>query len=320
MTDYFDDDDSATREEQATGVDDDPPIYRSGRVRIIGAEPAGHAVREDAEPADDSVPDMPHWNDAPTGQVPAILDRGTSDDSALAPPIWREEDTDLAAHEEAFEPSMLSDDLPAVGALINDNNDQVDVERQPWHFADDDLGHDDETIVIEPRFDPLLPPPPVVPTRSATAAASRLTPPEPPQPRVRAPRQTRLRDDARNSNGGTSGRNMRVAVGSGLLLGVVALICFKLGNLAAVVISTAVVLLAAAEAYAAFRKSQYHPATLLGLVATLSLMVETYNKGVSALPLVLVMLVAASFVWYLSRVEPGADPVAGLASTVFVFA
>jgi phosphatidate cytidylyltransferase len=34
---------------------------------------------------------------------------------------------------------------------------------------------------------------------------------------------------------------------------------------------------------------------------------------------VLVLLVAGCFVWYLARVEPAADPVAGMVSTVFVF-
>ena len=36
----------------------------------------------------------------------------------MAPPMWREEETDWEAQEEVFEPSMLSDDLPAVGALL----------------------------------------------------------------------------------------------------------------------------------------------------------------------------------------------------------
>ena len=48
-------------------------------------------------------------------------------------------------------------------------------------------------------------------------------------------------------------------------------------------------------------------------------MIETYNKGVAALPLVLVLLVAGSFIWYLARVEPAAEPVSGISSTVFVF-
>jgi CDP-diglyceride synthetase len=334
--------------------DEDTPSYRSGRVRIIGAEPAGNAVHEVTGPVVEDNPDMPHWNDAPTGQVPAILDRGHGDEQGLAPPSWREEDTDWAAHEELFEPSMLSDELPPVGSMMNNNNDLVDTERQPWRFDIDDLA-DDDTLVIEadlppepipPRVAPAAPyvPPPTTsvpvitpktpPSPSTTAVPSvpnpltppsrvdsRLEPPEPPQPRVRARRTSRLSEDAPTGNtGGTSGRNMQVAWGSGILLGLVALLCAHFGSVSSMVIITVVVLFAAAEAYAAFRTAKYHPATLLGLVAVLSLMIETYNKGVAALPLVLVMVVAASFLWYLARVEPAADPVAGLASTVFVVA
>ena len=168
---------------------------------------------------------------------------------------------------------------------------------------------------------------PIVPIPSASVdaetrvAETRLEPPVPPQPRVRAPRTTRLNEESPNANvGGTEGRNMRLAWGSGIFLGVVALLCAHFGSVFSLVLITVVVLFAAAEAFAAFRAAKYHPATLLGLVAILSLMIETYNKGVAALPLVLVMLVAASFVWYLAGVEPAADPVAGLSSTVFVVA
>jgi CDP-diglyceride synthetase len=388
--------------EVPAGFEADPPSYRSGRVRIIGAEPAGHAVHEVTGPVVEENPDMPHWNDAPTGQVPAILDRGNGDEQALAPPSWREEDSDWAAHEELFEPSMLSDEVPPVGSMMNNNNDIVDMERQPWLFDTDDLA-DDDTLVIEPdrppeppsprvapaapyaaTFPPPAPPAPPapsapsssatpagptsagrvpsghaaseragagpsfagasyagsspvgpapttsvpvvsIPTESAEAEArfaeARLEPPVPPRPRVRAPRTTRLNEESPNANvGGTAGRNMQLAWGSGILLGVAALLCAHFGSVSSMVIITVVVLFAAAEGFAAFRAAKYHPATLLGLVAILSLMIETYNKGVAALPLVLVMLVAASFVWYLARVEPAADPVAGLSSTIFVVA
>ena len=404
--------------EVPAGFEADPPSYRSGRVRIIGAEPAGNAVHEVTGPVVEENPDMPHWNDAPTGQVPAILDRGNGDEQSLAPPSWREEDSDWAAHEELFEPSMLSDEAPPVGSMMNNNNDIVDMERQPWLFDTDDLS-DDDTLVIEPDRPPETPSPRVAPaapyaatippsttpvgpapvgstsagpapigsaaaagaaaaaagsasagpapvgsaaaagptsaggrpagsagsagsvptmavpivsipsasvdadTRSAETrvAETRLEPPVPPQPRVRAPRTTRLNEESPNANvGGTEGRNMRLAWGSGILLGVVALLCAHFGSVFSLVLITVVVLFAAAEAFAAFRAAKYHPATLLGLVAILSLMIETYNKGVAALPLVLVMLVAASFVWYLAGVEPAADPVAGLSSTVFVVA
>jgi CDP-diglyceride synthetase len=339
-------------------IDEEPPTYHSGRVRIIGAEPAGDTVRDPSGPVLEEHPDLPHWNEPPTGQVPAILDRSTGEEQAVAPPTWREEENDWEAQEEVFEPSMLSDDLPAVGALMNEQ-EEVDVERQPWHFTSDD------TLVIAPEpepgptpepspppwGEPALPPEPIsadqpldpnapvrvggtndVPPRVAApvpaataaasaAAASRLSPPQPPEPKTRKARTTRTAPRTGNvAQGGTGGRDMRLAVGSGLLLGIIGLVCFAAGTVATMVAVTAVVLLATAEAYAAFRRAHYHPATLLGLVAVLSLLIETYNKGVAALPLVLVLLVAGSFIWYLARVEPAADPVSGLLSTVFVFA
>ena len=344
-------------------LEDDVPSYHSGRVRIIGAEPAGDTVREVTGPVVEQHPDLPHWNDAPTGQVPAILDRSNGEEPLVAPPTWREQDTDWEAQEELFEPAMLSEDLPAVGALVGEV-EEVDVERQPWHFESDD------TLVIPP--DPAeVPPPtpasrpepapvsepvpvpvpepsayeprtrdeeevdvgqvrPVVPAAAAAAATTadtdaRLSPPVPPEPRARTrvARTSRTGGTAARTGNvntaGTAGRDMRVAVGSGIVLGIAALACFAAGTVATLVIATFVVLLATAEAFAAFRRSHYHPATLLGLVAVLSLMIETYNKGVAALPLVLVLLVAGSFVWYIARVEPAADPVSGLVSTVFVF-
>jgi CDP-diglyceride synthetase len=317
------------------GLEEEPPTYHSGRVRIIGAEPAGDTVREVTGPVVDDHPELPHWNDAPTGQVPAVLDRSNGEEQTLAPPTWREEDNDWEAQEELFEPSMLSEDLPAVGALLQEQ--ESDVERQPWHFESDDtliIAPEPESVpepipvpeeeAYEPVAVPRPAPTPVTTAAATAAAASRLSPPEPPEPKTRAPRTSRAGGaGVRTGNvntAGTGGRDMRVAIGSGLLLGIAALACFAAGTVASMVIVTIVVLLATAEAFAAFRRSHYHPATLLGLVAVLSLMIETYNKGVAALPLVLVLLVAGSFIWYLARVEPAADPVAGLISTVFIFA
>jgi CDP-diglyceride synthetase len=395
MTDDTDNDEFSTgfsgfgeSAESGEDVDEaDLPTYHSGRVRIIGAEPAGDSIREATGPVDEEHAQLPHWNDAPTGQVPAVLDRSNGEEPLVAPPTWREEETDWEAQEEVFEPSMLSEDLPAVGALLGEQ-EETDVEHQPWHFESDDtlvippepgLEHQPAHAASEPpdlslhepfekyesietfetyeAYEPTtsyVPDEPVEPdyasepleesprliasltspargastagegaaVAGAAAAGSRLNPPEPPEQKARVPRTTRAGAKARTGNvstAGTSGRDMRVAIGSGLLLGIAALACFAAGTVATMVIVCIVVLLASAEAYAAFRRAQYHPATLLGLVAVLSLLIETYNKGVAALPLVLVLLVAGSFIWYLARVEPAAEPVSGITSTVFVF-
>ena len=110
-------------------IEEDPPSYRSGRVRIIGAEPAGDSVREVTGPVVEDHPELPHWNDAPTGQVPAILDTTNGEEQSVAPPMWREEETDWEAQEEVFEPSMLSDDLPAVARC------SVSATRTRWTWS-----------------------------------------------------------------------------------------------------------------------------------------------------------------------------------------
>jgi CDP-diglyceride synthetase len=362
---HFDDDLAFLGQPDEEGIEEEPSSYHSGRVRIIGAEPAGDTVREVTGPVLEEHPDLPHWNEPPTGQVPAFLDRRTGEEQAVAPPTWREEETDWQAHEEIFEPSMLSDDLPAVGALLGERRDQVDVDRQPWHFESDDTliippepgpepkqaepehaepehaGLGAERMGLEePPYESSEPSEPselsepayepaevashaasAVATATVTAAGSRPSPPAPPEPKTRATRAPR--SDGGNgstvSPARTGGRDMRVAIGSAVLLGIAALACFAAGTVATMVIVCVVVVLATAEAYAAFRRARYHPATLLGLVAVLSLLIETYNKGVAALPLVLVLLVAGSFIWYLAGVEPAAEPVSGLSSTVFVF-
>ena len=67
---------------------------------------------------------------------------------------------------------------------------------------------------------------------------------------------------------------------------------------------------AAGEAFAVLRRAGWRPATLLGLVGTISLMVGAYTKGVAALPLVLVLITVFTLLWYLFGVERG-SPVAG---------
>lgn len=114
-------------------------------------------------------------------------------------------------------------------------------------------------------------------------------------------------------------RNLGVAVASGLALGVIVLVCFSLGNVAALVVCTLVVLLAAAEAFAALRRGGYQPATLLGLLAVVFLMVASYNRGLEAVPLLVVLVVVFTMIWYLAGVEKVHEPVSSIAATLFVF-
>jgi len=100
-----------------------------------------------------------------------------------------------------------------------------------------------------------------------------------------------------------------------LAAAVVALAAFKLGTVTSLVLCLVVVTFAAGECFSVLRKVGYHPATLLGLVGTISLMIGAYDKGVAALPLVLVLITAFTFIWYMCGIESG-SPVAGTAATL----
>jgi CDP-diglyceride synthetase len=115
-----------------------------------------------------------------------------------------------------------------------------------------------------------------------------------------------------------TGRNIPVAIASGLVIGGLALVAFHFGTVPSMVVVTAVLTLAAVEAYAAFRRA-YRPATLLGLVAVAGLIVGTYDKPFVALPVVVILLVASTFLWHLVGVDRRADPVRSTAATVLVF-
>ncbi len=97
----------------------------------------GSDVLHAAEPAA-VVPDMPHWTDPPTGQVPAILDRRTDEDNTETQwsaagdtgPAWREHRHEW--DDSSFDPSLLADDETRVGALEETPLE----ERRPWEFDD----------------------------------------------------------------------------------------------------------------------------------------------------------------------------------------
>jgi CDP-diglyceride synthetase len=161
---------------------------------------------------------------------------------------------------------------------------------------------------------------PVPPTRPALrrSAVGLAEPPPPAHTNGGGPRP-RPGGVAASGDGGAAGRNVPVAIVTGLVFAAVAALALKAGTVASLVLVTVVVTLAAAECFAALRRAGRRPATLLGLVATVALMVTAYSKGVAAIPLVLALVVVASMVWYLTGVER-TSPVEGISSTVFGFA
>ncbi|HVE93405.1 MAG TPA: phosphatidate cytidylyltransferase [Acidimicrobiales bacterium] len=256
-------------------------------------------------------PTLPHWTAPPTGEVPSVLSGRAADEtdeddlnawSALSggQPRWRDRHDawDDSGYDDA---SVLADDQPPLGALDESRTSPFAFEDEP---LDDDFGafaDGGAGAVVDPI--PLRQPAPAPERRSRA-------------PRVPRPRSGSLPGVTRNAP--PEGRDIGTAVGIGVGFAVVALLAFKLGPFWAALLITGVVMLAAVELYDVLRRAGYQPATLLGLSATLAILVATYQEGEAALPLVTVLLVTFTFIWYLARVVT-ARPTVNAAATILAF-
>lgn len=252
------------------------------RFPMAAGDPSEVAAPKVVPP--DPTTQLPHWSEPPTGQVPKILasdedegeEEAAGDDLsawssfATGAPRWRDQPQDW---EEADfdDASMLADESTRVGAL------------DPRRQALDDLFNFDEpddTSDVEAEPEPIF------------------TPPRP-SPIPEAP--DRPEGGAAPSGAGTAGgRNVPVAIATALAFAAVALLLLKMGPGPAMVLVAAVVTLAAAELYASLQQAGFHPATLLGLVTTASLIGAAYWRGEDAYPLVLGLGVIFTLLIYLA--------------------
>jgi len=137
---------------------------------------------------------------------------------------------------------------------------------------------------------------------------------QPPPTRIR----TRPDDDQELAGGRNAGRDNGLAIVIGGALGLLFLALAKAGPRYVMVLAAVLVVLAATEVYAVLRRAGYRPATLLGLVATFSLLLGAYWKGEQALALVMVLTIVFAMLWYLSGVMVG-RPTVNIAVTLLGF-
>jgi len=263
--------------------DDHEPEEPTDDVRLLGPDRQPGApsdpdqfgavpVIRPGEPAPESPADagqqMPHWTEPATGEVPRILPTGPDG----------EPDEDLAAWSTLTSATPrwrgqaadwddahdvdLGDDMPRVGPADDDDSD---------FFTFDDTGA---------RPDPFL-----VPRDPAEPYGERGT-----DPFV----------EGRPTPPSRAGRDLPTAIGVGVGLALLALVLFNIGPAAAMALVVVILVLAVAEWFAALRSIHHHPATLVGVVATAALPLAAYWRGEGALPVVLVLALVVSMLWWLT--------------------
>ena len=227
-----------------------------------GVRPGRSVFADDVADDIDLDDGLPHWTAPPSGATrPA--DAGDSWSTITgAQPRWR--DDRAVAADEVDEFTFAHDDAAGHDFFAYD-----DGAPDTFLDLDDDLDEQPAVVPLESR-------------RGAVRGVS--------SPRT----------------GGTAGaaatpkrEDMLLRVATGVALAVAALITFRIGPKAAVVLIAVVLGLAVAEFFAATRRAGYQPAALLGIAATAALPLAIYWRGLDALPLVLFLTVGFSMVWFL---------------------
>jgi phosphatidate cytidylyltransferase len=255
------------------------------RVTVTGAEMAAEAA-PDVEPATESV--LPHWTEAPTGQVPAVLSEkaDSSDDpwASIPAPSWREGDADWVAHEEQFDASLLAE--PSLTDDVFSTTFELDLEPTV---------REEEAVFEE---------------------APRPAPAE-------VPARTRRRADANPLAGRAVRRsgqkNVSLATMTGIGAFVVVAVLFKLGTVPVAGLIMLAIAAATAEVFAAYRRAGAHPATLIGISGTVVLALGSYLKGESAIAPITAAVIFITFMWFLLAERP-IDVLDGIGVTFFVYA
>jgi phosphatidate cytidylyltransferase len=264
-----------------------PPVADTGpateSIRLIGDE---------EEPPlrfgpDDTGP-LPHWTAPPTGEVPKVFadsEEAEAWSGLQSGPVWRDDrGAAPGTVEEEFDLGSL-DTGPKVGAL-----DERPAPRDM--FFDDE----DEVVEEEPSF---LPPPIVEPDPSRVTPIRTRRPVPAGVPAGSGARRPAGDSQSFTDTRGTTGRNMPVAIGVGIALGALFLLLAKLGGKYLMVLVVLALAAAAVEFFDKVREQGYQPATLVGIVAVAGLPLAAYWRGDGGLPLVLVLAVAATLLWYM---------------------
>jgi CDP-diglyceride synthetase len=279
-------------------------------------------------------PELPHWTDPPTGEVPFILpDREPSQGEEMAAwqalgsrgLRWRDEASDW---DDIDDVSHLAEDDTRLGALDTTRTEHSDV----YSFDEQFERLEEERSAPAPVADPILDAP--APPRPA----SRRTAVRRQEPVARTPRRAPSATIGRGGQTGSAGlgrpgggRNGRAPIGGsaggrdlqtativGVAMMVALFVAFALGSAVLMLLSTLIVTAAALELFNLIQHRGFRPATLLGVCATIAVMLAAYWRGEVSVPLILALVFVTSMLWYMLHVVD-ARPVVNVGLTMMTF-
>jgi phosphatidate cytidylyltransferase len=286
----------------AAGTSGDPTPPPPEVQQATGSTPDLSLPEEGLNVSSSSSPEMPHWTEPPTGEVPRVLGGGDDESDGWAGvssrgPRWRDSSDDW---DEDFDVAELADDQLRVGAL-----DETRTEHSDLYDFDEPAPSGATPTAAAADVDA----PEVEEAPPATRIRTRARPAKEPRERTRPP-----------VGGGppSDEPDVLVRVLTAVAVGIVALIAFSRGTGGTAVLATIVVVAAAFELFTVLRRDGYLPAIPIALLATVSIMLGAYWKGERAIPLVIAITFITTMLWYLFGVV-SARPTINVMATMGAF-
>ena len=284
------------------GVPSRPQPPEAPAVRLLPAD-------EPAEPESLDAPELPHWSEPPTGEVPVFVSEPVDEYASLSAQEGDEADGEAEADADVW--SSVTGSQPRYRDHASDWAEADFIPGESLVSEETAVGALAEHVDEEEEF-----------TDAVAQRRGGLRRGRRPSVSARQPeRPAMLEPDypmAQPADSGTQGRDLPVAIATGAAFVVVALFIFNLGRGPTAWLAGLIVMVATAEVYAEARSKGYQPATLLGLIGSMSLTLGAYWKGESAYPIVIALVVAFTPLWYLSRVVHARATV-NMALTLFAF-
>jgi phosphatidate cytidylyltransferase len=250
--------------------------------------------------ASDTGP-LPHWTEPPTGEVPrAMATAGPSDPSddldvwssfAGKAPVWRD-DQPVDPHDETGEMERVVAIDAGVDETsdITSRDDSIPLRREPGRIT---IGTDP----TDDRSRPVRKGRPGEPTRGGRPARSGST---------AGPSTRPTKSDS---------RDLPTAIGVGLLIAIVFVISLLVSPKLVLAVVVAVLGLGAIEYFDKVSEKGYRPATIVGILACVTMPIATYWAGEQALPLIIALAFVAAAVTFVGAKSLEAAPMPNMAIT-----
>lgn len=275
---------------------------------LFGDEPTGQMPATESSGVDSSGPGLsfgdsdtgplPHWTEPPTGEMPRTL--------SVPPPPDPTDDLDVWSTFSNATPVWSDDPAPVddaesgvIGTAFTDEpvDESVPVpRREPGRI----------TIGTDPTEDRVGRPVPKGRSRSSadvTRSGQRGARPGAPS-RAAAPA------------GGTGGRDMPTAVAVGLLIAAAFIGSLLIKPVVTLVVIVLIIGLASVEFFDKVTEKGYRPATVAGIVACTAAPIATYWAHERAIPLIVVLALAAGCATFISASGLDANPMPNMAITM----